>query len=159
MRTAAMLFATSSDPPTLLASTATALASQPGQACVVSLAGRGGARLRPVAVAHERASTAQCLRQNLVPAKADAFSRTVQRSGRALRMRIDSPAVLRLWLPDEYWPYAERAALSGVLAVALTRRTSVLGTLLLWRERDQPAFADADQDYVVEVAARIALAL
>jgi GAF domain-containing protein len=148
--------------PALLASTATVLAREPGQACLVSLVGPGGGRLRPVVVAHERASTTRALQRHLVPGQrtaADAFSRAVQRSRGALRMRIPEPDMLRLWLPNEYLPYAEQAAVSGVLAVALIRQTHVLGTLLLWREHGRPPFAEAEQDYVSELAARVALAI
>jgi GAF domain-containing protein len=74
-------------------------------------------------------------------------------------MAIGSPHVLRLWLPSVYWPYAERAGVSGVLAAALRDRDRVFGALLLLRERDQPAFNEVDQAYVTSLAARLALGL
>jgi GAF domain-containing protein len=74
-------------------------------------------------------------------------------------MAISSPRVLRLWLPETYWPSAERAGVSSVLAAALRDRDRVFGTLLLWREHDQPAFNELDEAYVVSLAARLTLGL
>src|SRR6185312_14725422 len=93
---------------------ANALAAVPGQMCLVSMACRGGDGLRPVAVAHAQPGESRKLRRLLAPNRAtprvsDAFSRAVFRSGGALRMAISSPRVLRLWLPEDYWPTAERA--------------------------------------------------
>ena len=130
--------------------------------CLVSMACRGGDGLRPVAVAHARPTESRKLQRFLAPDRqtpADAFSRAVFRSGGALHMAISSPRLLRLWLPEAYWPYAERTGVSGVLAAALRDRDRVFGTLLLWRERDQPAFNELDQAYVVSLAARLTLGL
>jgi GAF domain-containing protein len=162
MSTASRLFSATCDPGALPDLAASLLAVEPGQMCVVSLAGPGDESLRPVAIAHVRPNVSRSLRGIVAPDRntpADAFSRTVLRSGRALRMAIGSPHVLRLWLPSVYWPYAERAGVSGVLAAALRDRDRVFGALLLLRERDQPAFNEVDQTYVTSLAARLALAL
>jgi hypothetical protein len=138
------------------------LATEPGQLCLVSLACRGGDGLRPVALAHARAAESRALRRVLAPrlqTPADAFSREVFRSGGALRMVISSPRQVQLWLPDAYWAYVERAGVSSVLAAALRDRERVFGTLLLWRERDQPAFDEFDQAYVTSLAARLTVGL
>ncbi|HEY3062713.1 MAG TPA: hypothetical protein VGL99_27385 [Chloroflexota bacterium] len=162
MRTAAALFGAAADAPPLVMRTAESLAQAPGQACLVSLVGPAGGELGPVAVAHAEARHTRALRRIVGHARrvaADAFSRTVQRTGGALCLSITRPRQLRLWLPEAYWSYAERRAVHGVLAVALRRRRRVVGTLLLWREADQPGFDEADQAYVVELAGRVALGL
>jgi GAF domain-containing protein len=74
-------------------------------------------------------------------------------------MAITNPKLLRLWLPHQYWAYAERQRVSSVLAVPLVHDRRVLGTFLLWRERGQPAFGAADEAYVSVLAGRLAVAL
>jgi GAF domain-containing protein len=162
MAGASRLFSAAADADALPDLAARALAIEPGQMCVVSLADRSGANLRPVAVAHIRLNVERNLRHAVLDAhrpSADAFSHAVLRSGSALRMVIDSPSMLRLWLPDVYWPYVERAAVSGVLAAALRDRERVFGALLLWREGNQPPFDELDQAYVVSLAQRLGLGL
>jgi hypothetical protein len=162
MATASRIFSVAEDVEALSNVAAGMLAVEPGQLCLVSLACRGGDALRPVALAHERPTESRTLRRVLTPqlrTPADAFSREVFRSGGALRMVISRPRQLRLWLPDAYWAYVERTGVSGVLAAALRDRDRVFGTLLLWRERDQPAFNELDQAYVVSLAARLTLGL
>lgn len=162
MATASRLFSAACSANALADLAASALAVEPGQMCLLSLAGHGGESLRPVALAHVRPNVSRTLNRLVVPSRqtpADAFSRAVLRSGSALRMAIGSPSMLRLWLPDVYWPYVERAAVSGVLAAALRDDNRVFGALLLWRERDQPAFDELDQAYVMSLAARLALGL
>jgi hypothetical protein len=162
MATASGLFAAAAETDSLPDLTATALAVAPGQMCLVSLAPSGGEGLRPVAVSHARASSSRYLRSVIVPQRktpADAFSHTVLRSGGVLRMAINRPRQLRLWLPPVYWPYVERTAVSGVLAAALTERKRAFGALLLWREHDQPPFDESDEAYLVTLAMRLALGL
>jgi GAF domain-containing protein len=130
--------------------------------CLVSLASSGGEGLRPVAVAHRRASASRYLRSVIGQQRdtpPDAFSKAVLRSGGALRMAISRPDQLRLWLPPVYWPYVERVAVNGVLAAALTGRNRAFGALLLWREGDQPPFDESDETYLVILAMRLALGL
>jgi hypothetical protein len=163
MATASRIFAAAAGADALAALAASALAEEPGQMCLVSMACREGDGLRPVAVAHARPTESRKLQRFLAANRptppADAFSRAVLRSGGALHMAISSPRVLRLWLPEAYWPSAERAEVSSVLAAALRDRERVFGTLLLWRERDEPAFNELDQAYVVSLATRLALGL
>lgn len=162
MATAARVFSATTDATALLNLAAGELAAEPGQMCLVSLANSAGDSLRPVAVAHERPAVSRSLSRIVAPrcqTPADAFSRAVLRTGGALRMAIGSPHMLRLWLPNVYWPYAERAGVSGVLAAALRDHDRVVGTLFLWRERDQPAFDEVDQAYVMSLAARLTLGL
>jgi GAF domain-containing protein len=162
MATASRLYAAAAGSAALPSLTAKALATQPGQMCMVSFVARGDEGLRPVAASHAQAGTARYLRSVIVPRRntpADAFSHTVLRSGGALRMAITRPRQLRLWLPAVYWPYVERAGVTGVLAAALMERGQPFGALLLWRERDQPPFDESDQAYVVTLAARLALGL
>jgi GAF domain-containing protein len=141
---------------------ASALALEPGQMCLVSMACRGGDGLLPLAITHAQPTASRQLQRLLAPRRqtpADAFSRAVFRSGGALRMAISSPRLLRLWLPDAYWPYVERTGVNSVLAAALRDHNRVFGTLLLWRERDHPAFDELDLAYVVSLAARLTLGL
>ena len=162
MATASHLFSAASDPIALSTLAARVLAGEPGQMCLVSMACRGGDGLRPVAVAHERPTESRRLQRILAPNRRtppDAFSCEVYRSGGALRMVISSQLQLPLWLPDAYWACVERTGVSGVLAAALRDRDRVFGTLLLWRERDRPAFNELDQAYVVSLAARLTLGL
>jgi GAF domain-containing protein len=162
MAAASHIFAAAPDANALPKLAATALADTPGQMCLVSLAGQGDESLRPVAIAHARPNAARNLHPVLAQdphTPADAFSCEVFRSGRALRMQIGRPRILRLWLPDVYWPHVERVGVSGVLAAALRHRGRVVGALLLWRERDQPAFDASDQAYVVSLAERLAFGL
>jgi GAF domain-containing protein len=162
MATASRLYTAAAGSDALPGLTAKALANVPGQMCLVSLTSKGGEDLRPVAISHAHAGAARKLRNAIVTgrnAPADAFSHTVLRSGGALRMAISRPRQLRLWLPPVYWPYVEQAAVSGVLAAALTDRNRAFGALLLWREGDQPAFDESDEAYVVALATRLALGL
>jgi GAF domain-containing protein len=162
MTTASRIFAAAPDATALPQLAASALADAPGQMCLLSLTGGDGANLRPMALAHVRPNASRRLHGVLAPihqTPADAFSREVLRSGRALRMPIGSPRLLRLWLPDAYWPYVEQVGVSGVLAAALRDRDRVVGTVLLWREHGQPAFDESDQAYVVSLGARLALGL
>ena len=162
MRTAARLIATTPDRPTFLSNAAEELAHELGQACLVSLLGAPDGGLQPVSIAHARPRSARVLRRLIGTQHAplsDAFSRAVQRTGGALRMRSGRPRQFRLWLPEAYWHYAEGTPMTSVLAAALRQRRGVVGTLLLWREGDQPAFDAADEAYVVELAARLAQAL
>jgi GAF domain-containing protein len=178
MRTAEHVFATTSptDRSGLLETAARALAIQPGHLCLVSLVeGHGGQEvLRPVCVAHAQPGGGLELRQALAASREpraeanddliviapDAFSRAVQRSRSSLRMQLGSPRLWRLWLPPEYWAYADRVYIRAVLAAALVRHGRVVGTLLLWREGETAAaFTAADQAYVVAMAARLALGL
>jgi hypothetical protein len=121
-----------------------------------------GNTLEPVTIAHQRGGLIRTLREGmrggLRPA-ADAFSREVQRTGRSLRMPIVNPRQLELWLPSAYLPLAEGTGVCGVLAAALTNRSRVVGTLLVWRERGQPPFAEADEAYVSALATRLGLGL
>lgn len=162
MATASRIFAATDGIDGLANVAAGVLAVEPGQMCLVSLACRGGDSLRPVALAHARPTESRTLRRVLGARRhtpADAFSREVFRSGGALRMVIRSPRQVRLWLPDAYWTYVERAGVSSVLAAALRDRERIFGTLLLWRERDRPAFDEFDQDYVTSLAARLTVGL
>jgi GAF domain-containing protein len=162
MLTAAELFATTQTPRALLDRAADLLAEEPGQMCLISRVSRPGDTLHPVTIAHERSGLVHKLREGMrwgVRPPADAFSREVQRTGRSLRMPIVNPQQLGLWLPNEYTVLAEGAGVCAVLAAALTNRSRVVGTLLLWRERGQPAFADADEAYVSALARRLGLGL
>jgi hypothetical protein len=162
MATASRIFSAADEATALSTLAASALAVEPGQMCLVSMACRGADGVLPVAIAHARPTESRQLQRVLVPRRqtpADAFSRAVFRSGGALRMAISSPRLLRLWLPEAYWAYVERTGVSGVLAAALRDRNRVFGTLLLWRERDYPAFDELDQAYVVSLAARLTLGL
>jgi hypothetical protein len=128
--------------------------------CLISLVRVPGHALQPVAIAHERKDVLRRLREQVcwgARLPADAFSREVQRTGRSLRISITSPRQLRLWLPGEYAAFAERVGVGHVLAAALTNRSRVVGTLLLWRERGQSAFAEADEAYVSALASRLGL--
>jgi hypothetical protein len=159
MRTADRLFAASSDGETLLTNAAEALASGPGTLCLISIVG-DDAELRPVVVAH--ATNVQNIHVSPANgrAQADAFSRSVQRTGRSLRMRISQADLLHLWLPVAWLAYAERVSVSSVLAAAVRHpRRGVLATLLLWREGDQAAFDAHDEAYVAAVAERLALGI
>jgi GAF domain-containing protein len=161
MRTAERAFAAAASPADLLATAADALATQPGQTCLVSLV--DGEVLRPVGVAHVLSSSAAELRgviQDVEAACADAFSRAAQLRCAALRMRIGNPSLLQLWLPDAYLDYAARKRISAVLAAPLAIRGRVLGTFLLWREGEHaPPYTASDQAYVAGLAGRLALAL
>jgi hypothetical protein len=162
MATASRLYTAAAGSDALLGLTAKALANVPGQMCLVSLAPGSGGGLRPVAVSHALAGATRHLRNVIVAGRntpADAFSDTVSRSGGGLRMAISRPRQLRLWLPPVYWRYVERAAVSAVLAAALTDRDRAVGAVLLWREGDQPAFDESDEAYVVSLATRLALGL
>lgn len=162
MAAASRIFAAAADADGLTNVAAGALAAEPGQLCLVSLACHGGDGLRPVALSHVRPTESRRLRRVLAPdlqTPADAFSRAVFRSGGALRMAINSPRQLQLWLPDAYWAYVERAGVSGVLAAALRDERRILGALLLWRERGEPAFDEFDQAYVTSLAARLSVGL
>jgi hypothetical protein len=162
MATASDIFTAAGDAEALSNLAASALAVEPGQLCLVSLASPGSDSLRPVAVAHERPTESRRLSGVVAPRRhtpADAFSRAVLRSGGALHMAISSPRLLRLWLPAAYWPFVERTGVSGVLAAALRDGDRVIGALLLWRERDQPAFNELDQAYVTSLGSRLALGL
>ena len=160
MRTAERVFGTASQSMGLLETAATALAMQPGHVCLVSLVDdRGGEQVLRPACAVRRAPTVASLPavQQLAP---DAFSRAVQRSGGALRMRLGNPRLWRLWLPPAYWAYADQVHIKAVLAAALTKHGRVVGTLLLWREGETAAaYSAADQAYVTAMATRLALAL
>ncbi|MDQ6673758.1 MAG: hypothetical protein M3069_23940 [Chloroflexota bacterium] len=162
LASASRLFSAAAEGKPLPDLVASALAAEPGEMCLVSLADRTGASLRPVAVAHRRPSVGRKLHSIVsaaTPTPADAFSHAVLRSGSALRMAISNPSMLRLWLPEVYWPYTDCAAVSGVLAAPLIDREWVFGALLMWRERDQPRFDELDQAYVVSLAQRLALGL
>jgi GAF domain-containing protein len=162
MLTAAELFATTRTPRELLGRAAELLAEEPGQLCLISRVRGPGNTLEPVTIAHQRGGLIRTLREGmrggLRPA-ADAFSREVQRTGRSLRMPIVNPRQLELWLPSAYLPLAEGTGVCGVLAAALTNRSRVVGTLLVWRERGQPPFAEADEAYVSALATRLGLGL
>jgi hypothetical protein len=174
MATASRLYAAGSQPHELPVLAAHELAIDPGDMCLVSLRSNALEALRPVAVAHARPSAQRHLRSVVASREraekddtttttttppADAFSQTVVRTRGTLRMTIDSPRQLRLWFPPVYWPYLERAGVSSVMAAALVHRHLVLGALLLWRERDQPAFDTSDAEYVSQLATRVALGL
>jgi hypothetical protein len=163
MATASDLFAAAEDASGLLCSAAETLANAPGAMCLVSLTDTDG-RLRPYAVTHQRAAEARRLQRIIADTSgaaqvADAFSRSVQRTGGSLRMRIGSARLMRLWMPRPYWANVERVRVGEVLATALPRRGQVLGTLLLWRESGQSPYAPADQAYVQALAGRLALGL
>jgi hypothetical protein len=165
MVTASGLFDTARDPRRLLGSAARALAIEPGPMCLVSLTCGPHNDLRPVFVAHARPAAWRWLRHSFPrrrqpqPPPADAFSREVQRTGGSLHIDVTHPRLLRLWLPAEYARCAQRIGVTDIFATALVDRGRVLGTLLLWRERGQPAFVAADEEYVIALAARLAFAL
>jgi GAF domain-containing protein len=146
----------------LLVRAAEQLAVEPGQMCLISLIGGSGEGLQPVALAHERSGAVERLREQIgwgVTPGPDAFSREVRRTGRSLRIPIMNPRQLWLWLPQEYAAVAERGGVSGLLAAALINRSRVVGTVLLWRERERPAFGEADEAYVGALAKRLGLGL
>jgi len=162
MRTAERVFATTHTRADLLVSAIDALASQPGQMCLVSLV--DGEALRPAGVAHALSSRTGELRELINHLGkgdgADAFSRAAQTQCSPVRMRIGDPALLELWLPDPYWDYARRTSVSTVMAAPLAVRNKVLGTFLLWREGEGASpYTASDQAYVAGLAARLALAL
>jgi GAF domain-containing protein len=147
----------------LLQLSASTLAYEPGQMCLISLAARSQAdSLRPAAVAHVDPTAHAQLQRILLDARslpADAFSRAAFRARSAVRMNIENRRVLRLWLPAPYWPYVERVGIASVMGLAIRARSRPVGTLLLWRQPGLPAFDRADQEYVACLAARLALAL
>ena len=165
MRAASSVFEGAPDRETVIERASQALARDPGDMCVISLAASPSDSLTPVSVAHRRRGTARNL-QRLVhgdpetePPTTDAFSREVQSTGRPLKMPVGSSRVLHLWLPRAYWSYVDEQGVSGVLAAGLKRRGHVFGTLLLLREGDRGAFGEADQAYVTALADRLAVAL
>ncbi|MBV9134744.1 MAG: hypothetical protein JO318_18705 [Chloroflexi bacterium] len=156
--TASDIFAASRSVRGLLRNTAAVLAAAPGAMCLVSLADHDV--LRPYVVAHGDRRAQRELRRLVAEVPyADAFSRSVQRTGGVLRMELGNRAMLRLWLPRAFWSYAEHAHVRGVLAAALAKRGQVRATLLLWREGAQSAYAPADQAYVQALAQRLAQGL
>lgn len=147
----------------LLQLSASTLAYEPGQMCLISIATPSQAdSLRPAAVAHIEPTAHAQLQHILLDARslpADAFSRAAFRSRTAVRMNIQDRRVLRLWLPPPYWPYVERVGVASVLGLAIRARSRPVGTLLLWRQPGLPAFDRADQEYVACLAGRLAQAL
>jgi hypothetical protein len=129
--------------------------------CLVSLL--DGEVLRPATLAHARAASAVELRRvldRMVSPRADAFSRAAQQGCSALRMRIGSQSLLKLWLPEAYLEYVGQRHISAVLAAPLAFRGTAVGTFLLWREGEHAApYTAADQAYVAGLAARLALGL
>jgi GAF domain-containing protein len=166
MATAAKLFTHATTPRRLVGSAARMLASEPGNVCVISLVSEHDQHLRPVRVAHTRSADTRELRRALEQPRhvasnvVDAFSRAVQRSGRSLRMAIGEVWVARLWLPEPYWAHLERHGITSVLGAPLrTPAGSLLGTLVVWRERDQPAYTGADEAFLNALAGRLALGI
>jgi hypothetical protein len=166
LATASDLFSASSSTSGLMRRAAAALATAPGAMCMVSLA--DGDVLRPYVVAHADTGAQRELRRCVAELQSadaqrlwcvDAFSRSVQRTAGSLRMDLNSRALQRLWLPRAFWSYVERVQVQGVLAAALACRGEVRGTLLLWREGSQSAYAPSDQAYVQALAQRLALGL
>ena len=163
MDTASRLYLGAPAAPDLLRSAATTLAYEPGQMCLISLSPTASVNtLQPVEVAHVNAAVHARLQRVLACARglpADAFSRAVCRTRRALRLPVHDPRVLRLWLPKPYWPYVEELAVSSVMAAAIVRQRRVLGAVLLWRQAGMVPFDAIDQEYVAALARRLAVGL
>jgi GAF domain-containing protein len=162
MATASQLFSGAAPPESVLQRAASHLAARPGRLCVVSLTSRDGKRLFPVAIEYAGECSERIMRGLLEPARglsADAFSRAAQSSFSPVRVPIGTPSQLRMWLPQPYWKYVEEVEVAEVLAARMGFREQVVGTVLLLREGDQPAYRRDDEVYVAELAGRLALAV
>jgi len=148
----------------LLENAAQMLAATLGQACLVSVVtGHSQHTLEPIVAAHTRSDALRTLRAGLrrrstLP-KADAFSREVARTGGSLRLHIESPWMLGLWLPRYLQHEARRRGAHEFLASAICGGGRVVATLLVWRERGSPPFAEGDEAYVGHLARRLGVAL
>jgi hypothetical protein len=162
MATASQLFSGAAPREAVLQRAARHLASTPGRLCVVSLTNRETERLWPVAIEYAGTCPAAALCDLLEPRRAlgaDAFSREAQRSSSPVRMPIEAPRQLRMWLPQPYWKYVEEVEVAEVLAARMLFRDRVVGTVLLLREGDQAAYRRDDEVFVAELAGRLALAV
>jgi GAF domain-containing protein len=140
---------------------ARSLAQSPGDACVIHTLGRDGRTLRAVAVEHAD-SGPQRLLQQLVQAAPhallDAFSLRALRGGRPVRVPVIRPELLSLWTQPAFDAYAERFIATSIFVVPLRARGRRLGALRVWRERPHDVFTPDEEEFVLALVERLALA-
>jgi GAF domain-containing protein len=140
---------------------ARSLARSPGDACVIHTLGRDGRTLRAVAVQHADAGAQRLLLQLVQAAPdtlLDAFSQRALGGGRPVRVPVIAPELLPLWTQPAFSAYAERFVASSIFVVPLRARGRRLGALRVWRERPHDVFTPDEEEFILTLVERLALA-
>ncbi len=138
------------------------LAELVGDGALVTILDDSAQWLHPVASYHAVDAHHQLARQLLGagPIRADAdVSARVLRTGEPVVVAAPSPEHMKAAIAAEFWPYIDQYPLHTILVVPLRAQGRIFGTIALWRDLTRTAFMPNDQEFVLDLADRAALAV
>lgn len=150
------------DIPAIMDHLARHVAEHVGDWSVVRLPSDDGVWLNPAAIHHPDPEARDILQQMFMqdPLRAnEGLTGKVATSGEALIIPHIDPDALRQRIKPEYRKWMDHYAMYAVLIVPMRRHNQTVGTVALFRGRQDVPYTDDDRQFVQNVADRAALAL
>ncbi|HNP69875.1 MAG TPA: ATP-binding protein [Kouleothrix sp.] len=140
----------------------THIASQLGDACVLTLCSADGRRLEIVAISHSNPARAGFLRELLASVEYsvdDGLAGRVARTGEVLLLPSLEAEHMRGEIHSAYHEYVNRFGVASLLIVPLLAHGQILGTLGVSRDQPGRPYTTADQSFLRDLASRAGLAI
>ncbi len=133
-----------------------------GDGALVTLLDDAGEWLHTQASYHAIPAHDQMARQLLgsqpISVKAEVTAQVLA-TGQPVVVAGPPPERIKAAIAPEFWPYLDQFTPHTILVVPLRAQGRILGTLALWRDVNPHPFSQADQDFLLDLADRSALAI
>ncbi len=133
-----------------------------GDVCVLRLLSEDGAWLRPVALHHPNPEARAFIESLLAAAShraEEGINGQVMSSGQSVLLPVVPQEQIRAQTKPEYWPYLERFGIHSLILAPIRAGGQVIGTLGVSRDQPGRPYGREDQEFLQDLADRVALAL